>query len=339
MASGTMDRHLTYVAMTRHRDQVKLYAARDELKDIKALSASMSRSGVKETTLDYTQDFADRRGLALKGGVRSEIAIRSGELQARTSDASDRVEPLVPAVTGYSRSIAEVAREKARPDLTQAMETVRAVAGNVYVDPDGVVSRLSAAIIDEGVDAQSLAKSLGRQPEQFGELLGKTGLLGESRDRKAARHHAKALGNHVASAARTWERRFEAEQQSEAWARDRRDVVEVPGLTARSEAILQDLDRMAYANKPQFLEQLAGTPEGKQALDEAGTIVGALKQRFGTADLLNIKPEDLRLGPEVTARLDRIKDVARIVDRAERHELTRQYEIKRSLSKGLGLGM
>ncbi len=30
MASGTMDRHLTYVAMTRHRDSVQLYAAQDE---------------------------------------------------------------------------------------------------------------------------------------------------------------------------------------------------------------------------------------------------------------------------------------------------------------------
>ncbi|OYW61631.1 MAG: Ti-type conjugative transfer relaxase TraA [Rhizobiales bacterium 12-68-15] len=30
LASGTMDRHLTYVAMTRHRDGVQLYAAQDE---------------------------------------------------------------------------------------------------------------------------------------------------------------------------------------------------------------------------------------------------------------------------------------------------------------------
>ncbi|MDL2410985.1 ATP-binding domain-containing protein, partial [Rhizobium calliandrae] len=53
MASSTMDRHLTYVAMTRHRDSAKLYVGRDELKDVKALSASMGRSGAKETTLDY----------------------------------------------------------------------------------------------------------------------------------------------------------------------------------------------------------------------------------------------------------------------------------------------
>src|SRR5690606_12292523 len=30
LASATMDRHLTYVAMTRHRDGVQLYAAQDE---------------------------------------------------------------------------------------------------------------------------------------------------------------------------------------------------------------------------------------------------------------------------------------------------------------------
>jgi stress response protein SCP2 len=58
LASGTMDRHLTYVAMTRHRDGVTLYAGRDEFSDIGALSARLSRSQAKETTLDY----AERRG-------------------------------------------------------------------------------------------------------------------------------------------------------------------------------------------------------------------------------------------------------------------------------------
>ncbi|RIV10575.1 Ti-type conjugative transfer relaxase TraA, partial [Klebsiella pneumoniae] len=43
MASSTMDRHLTYVAMTRHRDTATLYAGRDALKNITVLSDSMSR--------------------------------------------------------------------------------------------------------------------------------------------------------------------------------------------------------------------------------------------------------------------------------------------------------
>ncbi len=59
LASATMDRHLTYVAMTRHRKAVTLYAGRETFRDLETLSARLSRSGLKETTLDY----AARRGL------------------------------------------------------------------------------------------------------------------------------------------------------------------------------------------------------------------------------------------------------------------------------------
>ena len=181
LASGTMDRHLTYVAMTRHRDGVQLYADRQEftnagrlvehgaapyehrqgnsqsysvtLENAKGeqrtlwgvdleramkeaapeigekiglqhegstpvtlpdgtqthrntwkvqdagelaysqLERRLSRSGVKETTLDYTRDFAERRGIAEQMGVRSEIEIpaeRAAGLRAeRESTAGD----------------------------------------------------------------------------------------------------------------------------------------------------------------------------------------------------------------------------------------------------------
>ena len=165
MASGSMDRHLTYVAMTRHRDGVQLHVGVDEFTDRHAgklvehgtapyehqagnrqsyfvtlenaqgqqhttwgvdleramgearpeigamiglqhqgsepvrlpdgqtverhvwkvqdagelayqqLESRLSRSGAKETTLDYARDFAERRGLAEQVGVRSEIEI------------------------------------------------------------------------------------------------------------------------------------------------------------------------------------------------------------------------------------------------------------------------
>jgi Ti-type conjugative transfer relaxase TraA len=178
MASGTMDRHLTYVAMTRHRDGAQLYAAQDEfshagrlvehgaapfehkeggsksyfvtlenargeqrtvwgvdlervmkerapeigekiglqhmgstpvtlpdgtqthrntweVRDAGALAYDqlerrLSRSGAKETTLDYTRDFAERRGIAEQMGVRSEIEIpaeRAGLRAERESTA------------------------------------------------------------------------------------------------------------------------------------------------------------------------------------------------------------------------------------------------------------
>lgn len=356
LASGTMDRHLSYVAMTRHRDLVKLYAGRDEMKDIKVLSASMSRSGAKETTLDYTGVFAERRGLAGGFGVRSEIAIgvSAGRIAERLPERAgvqrvgqaqgyevtvEIVQLLVPAITRYSRSIEEVAREKARPDLERALEAVRSVGRHVYADADGVAGKLGAAIMDKGIDGEALPKSVAERPEQFGELRGKTGLLGDNKERKAARHHAKALSSHIASAGLTWERRLQAERQAESWHREKRDGIEVPGLTPRSEAILKQLDDLPRVEKTAFLEHLSATPEGKQALAEAKAIAKALEQRFGSADPRDLKAEQLRLGPEASANIDRIKHVARLADRAQQAELSRQYELKRTLDKGLGLGM
>jgi ATP-dependent exoDNAse (exonuclease V) alpha subunit len=64
LASESMDRHLAYVGMTRHRAAVTLYAARDEFRDLAALSDRLSRSNAKETTLDYERaGYAERRGL------------------------------------------------------------------------------------------------------------------------------------------------------------------------------------------------------------------------------------------------------------------------------------
>jgi Ti-type conjugative transfer relaxase TraA len=372
MASRTMDRHLTYVAMTRHRHSVKLYASRDELKDMKALSASMSRSGVKETTLDYTGVFAARRGLAEELGVHSEVAVnvspeRAAEgpvahdsiidghalsqaavqspataKGARNEQGSEvppeKVAPLIPALLSHSRSIEDVAREKAMPHLARAMEALQSVGRYVYADPEGVAAKLSAAITQNDISSQELAVEVAQRPEQFGALRGKAGFLGENKERRAARSYAKNLSRHVATACEAWERRLEMERRSEAWLREKRDIIEVPGLTNRSEALLKQFDALSPSKKPRFLEELSQTSEGRCALEEAKTITAALEQRFGSADPRNWKQDRLRLGPEVSVKLDQIKDIARIADRVQRAELTQQYELKRTLNEGLGLG-
>ncbi|WP_037406653.1 Ti-type conjugative transfer relaxase TraA [Shinella sp. DD12] len=219
MASGTMDRHLTYVAMTRHRDGVQLYAAQDEftnagrlvehgvapyehqpgnpdsyfvtLENDKGeqrtlwgvdleramkeaapeigekiglqhmgstpvtlpdgtqthrntwkvqdagelaydqLERRLSRSGVKETTLDYTRDFAERRGIAEQMGVRSEIEIpaeRAGLRPERESTAErypaerERIEDRAPRSSqkvgvDLAQDLAQDLRADPREDL------------------------------------------------------------------------------------------------------------------------------------------------------------------------------------------------------------------------------
>jgi hypothetical protein len=86
LASETMDRHLTYVAMTRHRDGAALYAGRDEFADLEALSSRLSRSQAKETTLDY----AERRGIAARLGVESEIEVSSSTRGAEPAQAPEK---------------------------------------------------------------------------------------------------------------------------------------------------------------------------------------------------------------------------------------------------------
>lgn len=76
LASKTMDRHLAYVAMTRHRQGVELHASREEFKDgMEGLSKSLSRDGAKETTLDYEiRDFAERRGIRVPEAIGRMVA-------------------------------------------------------------------------------------------------------------------------------------------------------------------------------------------------------------------------------------------------------------------------
>jgi hypothetical protein len=116
-------------------------------------------------------------------------------------------------------------------------------------------------------------------------------------------------------------------------------VVEVPGLSPQSERILVQLDNLPHPDKPAFIAQISQTPEGRQALLEAATIVSALERRLGTADLQRKHAAIERLGPEVKASLDRVKSVAKIVKRAQMAELSHRQELNRSLKRGLGLRM
>ncbi|MGV1918139.1 Ti-type conjugative transfer relaxase TraA [Rhizobium sp. 22-785-1] len=354
MASSTMDRHLTYVAMTRHRDAVTLYAGREELKDMKEMVASMGRSGVKETTLDYEQVFAERRGLQSRTSGTEKLEVATVGAKARQQERvvgtpeqlkQDRIEqqnipaPLVPAITHYDRTVDEVGRDNAMPHLEREIEHLQSMASPVYQDPFTVALTFKSLILDEKIDKVELVRAVQERPEQFGTLRGKTGLFGDNAERKQSLRSAQGLSSHVGHAAQTWERRLDEARRSEEWQREKRDVVEVPGLSPKSEAILKAFDQLDSEQRPQFLEQMTKTPDGQQALEEAQAIVNALEKRFGTRNRLELKKMDLRLSTSRLQEVGRIRDVARLVERAHVAQQTRTYQLEQSLKKGLGLGL
>src|SRR4051812_43842300 len=71
LASPSLDQHLAYVALSRHRDSAILYAARDELGDLVHMAERLGRSGAKTTTLDFEDraEFLERRGVWRGGGL------------------------------------------------------------------------------------------------------------------------------------------------------------------------------------------------------------------------------------------------------------------------------
>jgi Ti-type conjugative transfer relaxase TraA len=82
LASESMDRHLAYVGMTRHRSAVTLYAGRDEFRDMAALTERLSRSNAKETTLDY----AERRGLVPRSEIVVSEVVRQRPAQTQSTE-------------------------------------------------------------------------------------------------------------------------------------------------------------------------------------------------------------------------------------------------------------
>ena len=131
-AGPTMDRHLTYVAMTRHRADVTLHAAKATFRDFGELARKLSRSELQPNALDY-EGFLARRGLAgmlfrigrdLMRGLaaaldRSEIPkLADTFLKFSGDERAPPPERVLPntAVEELQRRIAATERERARQE-------------------------------------------------------------------------------------------------------------------------------------------------------------------------------------------------------------------------------
>lgn len=197
----------------------------------------------------------------------------------------------MPAITRHDRSIEDVAREKALPTFDAQWKTAESMIRGAFRDPDEVAGRLRSGIIDQGGDGKMMAKAIVAQPERFGDVRGKSGLFGDNKERKQALSYVGAVARHVESAAKIWQRRLGEERESEQWQREKRDVVEVPGLTPRSAEIIAQVDKVPMAERNRWIDQIRSTPEGAAALEEARKIGKALEVRFGRADPRDFGPQ------------------------------------------------
>ncbi|PYE23370.1 hypothetical protein C8J32_1071 [Rhizobium sp. PP-CC-3A-592] len=82
----------------------------------------------------------------------------------------------------------------------------------VFQDPGTVTRHLRMGITEKTGRGAELATLMARQPERFGELRGKSGLLGDNKERRQARDIAKTVAAHIGHVSKAWDRRLDAER-------------------------------------------------------------------------------------------------------------------------------
>jgi len=158
LATQGMDRHATYVGLTRHREAVSLHWSRDEMGSREGLDARLGRERLKDTSLDYdgrpsargradlTGRYAERRGFDPLHPA-SAIVVRAPEPAAeqgkRPADPV-RDERLAQAVAAGRAGFR--ARYEAHRQQQQALARTEAAARELVGRWDRLLEGYSAAL-------------------------------------------------------------------------------------------------------------------------------------------------------------------------------------------------
>lgn len=222
LASLSLDRHLTYVAMTRHHEDLNLYYGRRSFAKAGGLIPILSRRNSKETTLDYEAGpfyraalrFAEARGLHLMNVARTLISDRLAwtvrqtqklsELGNRLAEVSRKLglppraiatsaqvatkeaKPMVSGITIFPTTLEQNVEDKLAvdPALKSLWEEVSMRFRHVYAQPEAAFQAVNAdAMLKDQNVAQSMIAKMAREPESFGALKGKTGMFASKADK------------------------------------------------------------------------------------------------------------------------------------------------------------
>ena len=324
LATLSLDKHLTYVALTRHREDVALYYGRRSFQKAGGLVAILSQRRAKETTLDYDRGslyrdalrFAANRGLhivkvartlmsdRLRWTVRqkqrlADIASRLGALAAKLglvegrkpiiSTAQTKANPMVAGVTTFPKSLIDTVEDRilADPAVKKQWEDVSTRFRLVFADPERAfrATNFDALLRDPAAASSTMAR-LASSPESFGALRGKVGLLAGQAE-KQARQRA---GANVPALKHDIERyvRLRAEAGHKYEAEERairhRVAIDIPALSREAQRVLARVRDAIDRNDQPSAIELASADGPVKA--EIDSFNKAIAERFGDRTFL-----------------------------------------------------
>ncbi|MDO3445448.1 Ti-type conjugative transfer relaxase TraA [Agrobacterium sp. V1] len=323
LASLSLDRHLTYVAMTRHREDLCVYYGRRSFTRAGGLSQILSRRNAKQTSLDYAGGsiyaqalrFAEARGLHLANVARTiardrlewtvrqkhklaELTRRLTALGARIGlgpakriipDQAARQAAMVAGITTFSKSIGQVVEDRIAADLSlkKQWEEVSMRFHHVYAQPDSAFRAIDvdAMLQDQAASARTIMK-IASDPGSFGALNGKTGIFTshtDRLDREQAIKNVRPLADSIGDYLR---QRREAERINHAMeAAVRRQVaLEIPCLSLHARNVLEQM-RQAF-DRDELPSGLQSELADKVVSTEIETFAQAVSERFGERTFL-----------------------------------------------------
>jgi Ti-type conjugative transfer relaxase TraA len=173
LASDGLDRHAAYVGMSRHRETLAVHYGADDFRGRDQLDRTLSRERAKDTTLDYGDAFAERRGL-----VRSEIWVSpdlaKSPARAPSRFAGFKPKPAMDRPAGERAPAPAPAASLQRQELTEGvrgyarafadMERMRRAGLPVLPHQDIAFKRAETALSAASPEAaQDLRSALSRQ--------------------------------------------------------------------------------------------------------------------------------------------------------------------------------
>jgi len=324
LATLSLDRHLSYVALTRHREDVGLYYGALSFRKAGGLTKILSQYRGKETTLDYERAdsyraalrFADARGLHLVrvartlvtdrlrwtirqkdkladlGGRLVAVAARFG-LGASARRAATTIEteakPMVSGITAFPKSVDQAVKDRlaADPGLKKQWEEVSTRFRFVFAEPEAAFRKVDVdGMIGNADTAKSTLSTIAAKPESFGVLKGKIGLLASRADRDDRERAALNVPALVRDLERYLRLRAEAEHKFEAEERAARVkvAVDIPALSSMAR---QTLEKVRDATDRNDLPAaLAFSLEDKMVKAELEGFARAVSERFGERSML-----------------------------------------------------
>ncbi len=321
LASLSLDRHLTYVAMTRHREDLQVYFGRRSFEMNGGLTKVLSQKNAKETTLDYERGtlyrevlrFAENRGLHIVQVARTllrdrldwtlrqkskltdltsrlrALGERLGLRQSPPTQSAKESKPMVAGITRFENSVADAVGQKldVDPALKRQWEEVSIRFRHVFADPETAFQAMNfdAVLVDKDLGTQALQK-LEAEPASFGPLKGKTGILASKTDREARRIAEVNVPALKRDLERYLQMRENAAQRLQAneQALRQRVSIDIPALSPAARVVLERVrDAIDRNDLPAAMGFALSNRETKLEIDDFNK---AVTERFGERTLL-----------------------------------------------------